>query len=320
MYLLGVSSSQVSRQFSKPNPPVITSTSIINDRTVSFSWTEGTPVPNNYPVTDVIVECDPPVKNLTIFQSGKPTIINGDFLPLTSYKFTLRAINIHGTSDKSLESDALLVVARVPIGSSSTYPATSGLALAANRPTAPSGFYWIKSASMPNPLQMYVNMTQEGGGYDFYFITNGPAHSYRYQTNGGQALGLDFVMPRSKYHWIAMYEAVRDARPAGALQDYFTTAYGVWSYTAANYAAQSVIMRNPTYYGSGTSAWQVNDGGRWWLRDTTFSEPNGDYGPQGWLGGYGIADPYTGGDMGFNDLTSNYSSGNYYLVSTNAKP
>lgn len=206
------------------------------------------------------------------------------------------------------------------IGLSSDAPAPSGYWLAQNpQPGATTtGWYWIKSASMPSPLQMYVNMTQEGGGYDFYFITNGPAHSYRYQTNGGQALGLDFVYPRSKQHWIAMYEAVRDARPSGNLQDYFTTAYGVWSNTAANYT--SVIMRNPTFYGSGTSAWQVNDGGRWWLRDTTFSEPNGDYGPQGWLGGYGIADPYTGQDMGFNDLTNNYSSGNYYLVSTNAKP
>lgn len=204
------------------------------------------------------------------------------------------------------------------LGYSAGSPAPSGYWLAQNQPGMPTGWYWIKSASMPTPLQMYVNMVQEGGGYDFYFITNGPAHSYRYQPNGGQALGLDFVYPRSKQHWLAMYEAVRDARPSGALQDYFTTAYGVWSNTAGNYT--SVIMRNPTFYGSGTSAWQVNDGGRWWLRDTTFGEPNGDYGVQGWLGGYGIADPYTLGDMGFNDLSANYSSGNYYLVSTNAKP
>jgi hypothetical protein len=206
------------------------------------------------------------------------------------------------------------------LGYSSSTPAPSGYWLAQNQPGMPTGTYWIKSPSMPNPLQMYVNMTQEGGGYDFYFITGGPSHNFRYQTNGGQALGLDFVMPRSKQHWIAMYQAVRDARPSGTIQDYFTTVYGIWSNTASNYSASGVIMRNPTFYGTGTSAWQVNDGGRWWLRDSTFGEPNGDYGPQGWLGGYGMPDPYNGEDLGFNDITPNYPSGNFYLVSTNAKP
>ena len=33
-----------------------------------------------------------------------------------------------------------------------------------------SGQYWIQSHSMPNPLQMYVDATEDGGGYDFYPI------------------------------------------------------------------------------------------------------------------------------------------------------
>jgi hypothetical protein len=78
-------------------------------------------------------------------------------------------------------------------------------------------------------------------------------------------------------------------------------------------------MRWAPFYGSGTTAWQVDDGGRWWLRNSTFGEPNGDYGPQGWLGGYTFPNLYNGEDLGFNDITSNYPTGNYYLVSTNAK-
>ena len=86
-----------------------------------------------------------------------------------------------------------------------------------------------------------------------------------------------------------------------------------------NYTA--VIMRSPAYYGTGSSAHRVKDGGRWWLRDTTFSEPNGDYGAYGLLGGYGVpAVNYDLSDLGFNDGTSNYPTGNYYLVSTNLKP
>jgi hypothetical protein len=72
---------------------------------------------------------------------------------------------------------------------------------------------------------------------------------------------------------------------------------------------------------SGSSAHRVKDGGRWWLRDNTFSEPNGDYGPNGLLGGYTEPQhPYGLTDIGFNDATSNYFTGNFYLVSTNAKP
>lgn len=203
-------------------------------------------------------------------------------------------------------------------GSSNTNPARSGLDLARNFPDKPSGFYWIQTDKMPNPLQMYVDMTEEGGGYDFYFITTGPSVNFVNVTNGGTALGLDLVMPRSKFHWRAMSNAVRDARPAGSYAEYFATTYGVYSLTPGNYT--SVIMRNPTYYGTGSSAHQVKDGGRWWLRDTTYSEPNGDYPAYGLFGGFSQpAINYNLEDLAFNDVSSGYATGNYYLVSTNAK-
>lgn len=203
-------------------------------------------------------------------------------------------------------------------GSSNTNPARSGLDLARNYPDKSSGFYWIQTDKMPNPLQMWVDMTEEGGGYDFYFITSGPSVNLVTSANGGTPLGLDLVMPRSKFHWRAMSNAVRDQRPSGAYSDYFATVYGVYTETPGNYT--SVIMRNPTYYSTGSSAHKVKDGGRWWLRDTTFSEPNGDYPAYGLLGGYGVpAVNYDLSDLGFNDISAAYFTGNYYLVSTNAK-
>jgi hypothetical protein len=87
---------------------------------------------------------------------------------------------------------------------SSSTPARSGLELAKSYPTRSSGLYWIQSEKMPNPLQMYVDMTEEGGGYDFYPITTGPTIQYPGSTHGGTPLGLDLVYPRSKFHWRAM--------------------------------------------------------------------------------------------------------------------
>lgn len=209
-------------------------------------------------------------------------------------------------------------------GSSSSRPAKSGWHLKLNYPSKPTGWYWIQSDSMPNPLQMYVDMTEEGGGYDFYFITGGPSVTTVTATNGGTSLGLDLVMPRSKFHWRAMSNAVYNARPAGSYNDYFQTVYGVYSLTPGNYT--NVIMRSSWYNPSNapaaaSTAHRVKDGGRWWLRDNTFSEPNGDYGAYGLFGGYTQPQyPYNLTDLQFNDITSNYPTGNYYLVSTNLKP
>lgn len=209
-------------------------------------------------------------------------------------------------------------------GSSSSNPAKSGWHLKLMYPSKPTGWYWIQSESMPNPLQMYVDMTEDGGGYDFYFITGGPSVNSVQSTNGGTSLGLDLVMPRSKYHWRAMSNAVYNVRPAGTYNDYFQTVYGVYSLTPGNYTG--VIMRSTWYNpanapAAGSSGHRVKDGGRWWLRDNTFSEPNGDYTAYGLLGGYTQPQyPYALTDIGFNDATGGYYTGNYYLVSTNTKP
>ena len=222
-------------------------------------------------------------------------------------------------------------------GSTAAKAATSGLQLHKDYPAYTSGWYWIKSESMPNALQMYVDMTEDDGGYDFYFITKGPSVSSVTETNGGTALGLDLVMPRSPQHWRAMVNAVQlaitnnSATYGSSLSAYFQTVYGVYNTAAGNYT--TYIMRDPTYYGTpGASnnlpanSFRVKDGGRWWLRNTTYGEPNGDYGAYGLLGGYAVTTyPYTWtapalpADLSFNDLSSNYATGNYYLVSTNVK-
>lgn len=215
-------------------------------------------------------------------------------------------------------------------GSSSTNPAPSGYWLATNLKSAlslTSGTYWIKSTTMPNALQMYVDMTQEGGGYDFYAITAGTSINYYGETHSGMALGLDLIYPRSAAHWTAMNNYVKNVL-SDSTNDYFQTCYVVYRMPGStsgslggNYTTR--IMRDSRYYGTGAPDWRTGDGGRWWLRDTTFGEPNGDYAARAWLGlgagGYTMAS-YAGGDIGFNDGTASYLTGTKYLVSTNAKP
>lgn len=212
------------------------------------------------------------------------------------------------------------------IGESSAIPAESGYVLKQMRADLPSGYYWIKNSKMPNALRMYVDMSEEGGGYDFYPMQGtGASIGFVNGTHSGIALGLDLVFPRSKDHWIAMSNFVRNVLGSTG-NEYFTTTYAVHRETSAgggsrggNYTGD--IMRNPISYGTGAPDWRVPDGGRWWLRDTTFSEPNGDYTAYNFLGGYTFPNPYTGQDIQFNDVTGqNYTTGAYYLLSTNGKP
>ncbi|MEN9330960.1 MAG: hypothetical protein RLZZ94_50, partial [Bacteroidota bacterium] len=204
----------------------------------------------------------------------------------------------------------------------------SGMQLRTDYPSYQSGWYWIKSSKMPNALEMYVDMVEDGGGYDFYIITAGPSVSTVTEVNGGTPLGLDLIMPRSKEHWKAMSNTVLQAitenkAGGGSYESFFQTAYGVYRSNGARNGGgyyNDKIMRSKFYGGTNNASdWRVKDGGRWWLRDETYGEPNGDYGPNGLLGGGGLPNPYNLTNINFNDLSNNYSTGSFYLVSTNAK-
>ena len=208
-------------------------------------------------------------------------------------------------------------------GSSPSAAAPSGYYLAQNFSYLTSGYYWIQSTAMPAPLRLYVDMTEEGGGYDFYPIQGGTSVSSINDTHSGKALGMELVMPRSKFHWRAMRNFVTNVLGSSDYT-YFSNVIGIYrSGTSVGGNYTSYIMRNPSSYGSGAPDWRVLDGGRWWLRDTTYSEPNGDYTLNGFLGNMDRGS-FSGGtydlrDLLFNDGAS-YATGGFYLVSTNAKP
>ena len=240
-----------------------------------------------------------------------------DYATLNFTSPTISAEDIYRITIESSTIESCYGATNGNDGMTAETAAESGYSLSRDCPDYESGWYWIKSNSMPNALQMYVDMTEEGGGYDFYFITGGPSVSYVTEENGGTALGLDLVMPRSKYHWRAMQNAVSTQRPTGEFWQYFGTSYGIYRATddfGGNFTSDSMNSADS----NNNRAWRVKDGGRWWLRDTPYSEPNGDYALNGFLSG-GISTGWNLEDLLFNDAGA-YGTGDFYLVSTNAKP
>ena len=180
-----------------------------------------------------------------------------------------------------------------------------------------SGLYWIQSHSMPNPLQMYVDVTEDGGGYDFYPI-NGGGRSVNYngQYHSGVDFGLDMFYGRSKFAWraAANYATIVNG---GNWPNFFVGCGAVFK-TGGGGNYTSRIMRSSDYGGNNVGSWRVPDGGKWWLRDNNHSEPNGDYAADGYLNMYGGSrnNLKNLSNIGFNDGGA-YSIGNYYLLSTN---
>ena len=194
-------------------------------------------------------------------------------------------------------------------------PAPSGFALKSNYPDLSSGYYYIKNSSMPNALQMYVDMTNDGGGFDYYPIINGTSVSYITEVHSGTSLGLDLVYPRSQGHWKSMYEFVVNVLGSTTGTYLNTTGAIIRSEGFGNYSTYT--MRDPNSYETGAPNWKVPDLGRWWLRDDRYGEPSGDYNLNGFMALYTILP--NGYISAYND-GGTQPTGNYYLVSTNGKP
>ena len=243
--------------------------------------------------------------------STRPTSPNVGFLGYNSEEEALEIYN--GTEWQSAGSAKL-------DGSSPEKASTSGLQLVTDNPGLSNGLYWIKSGNMPNALQMYVDTTYDGGGYDFYATKgSGPSVSYITDNHAGVSLGLGMWEGRSRNCWLAACNAV-NSLDSGNFNSYWEGVGHVYKPNGGgNYTG--CIMRSSYYGGNNCSDWRVATGNRWWIRDSTHSEPNGDYSGNGFQRIYSGSRPSVGNvstNMGFNDGWA-YSVGNYYLLSTNTK-
>ena len=208
-------------------------------------------------------------------------------------------------------------------GTSSTNPATSGYAIYSANPWLPNGYYWIKSNSMTNALQMYVDI--KNGGYDFYQITNGTSVNDITGVHSGKALGLELVIPRSQDSWRAIYSYVHTT--LGSNYSTWYSSFPIYNTSVANYASYAIFDQRFGNSGStagsynGAPDWRCIDGGLWYIRDIPFGEPNGNYIANAFLGPYSeITYPQwltSYGSPGYDDAGTNFSTGSTYLVSTN---
>jgi len=194
-----------------------------------------------------------------------------------------------------------------PAWGTSGKPAGSCLDLLRKRPELPTGDYYIRPVGATSTIKVYCDMTTEGGGYTFYPVASGITTRRWYENNTCKGLGMDIVYPRSKAHWDVMLKKYGSS--------YFATIPGVYKpASGGNYT--NYIMRSPEHHNGGVplNTWRVPDGGRWWMRDSKYSEPNGDYHANCWLSMY----KHVSSDIRFNDGNCNYTT-KKYICSTNDK-
>lgn len=167
-------------------------------------------------------------------------------------------------------------------------------------PAAPSGLYQITTVA--GPVEVHCDMETDGGGYTTLAIDEGARTVRSTDPNDCHDFGMDIVIPRSRAHWaslLALYDTT-----------YFTTVPGIAKPTSGG--SFTTVPMNSLEMPTG--GYQALDGRDWWMRDTPYTEPNGDYTENCWLSmTYWVLD-----DFRFNDAGCNYAT-TRYICSTNDK-
>jgi hypothetical protein len=162
-----------------------------------------------------------------------------------------------------------------------------------------------------SPLSVYCDMDTDGGEYTFYQCQGCHGKPGRAIQHGLARtctdLGLQWLVPRNYEHVCAIRsESFTFGGIVGGVVGKHNGDRGNnWTPFAFNSDTGPPLTNN----------WVAVDGGTWWLRDSSFGEPNGDYSQGAFLGG-GLQ---CNRNHHFNDVTGGYGSGSNYLCSTNDK-
>jgi hypothetical protein len=168
----------------------------------------------------------------------------------------------------------------------------------------PSGDYFITVTigAKAVRLQVWCDMQTDGGGYTMYAVRNGPRTSKASDPNGCAAIGMQIAVPRTENHFASMISKFG--------RDYFKFVPGIVGEEQGDYRAHAM----KSSVAQVNSNWKAIDGGSWFIRDTSFTEPDGHYQPGCWLS----MDGWTQGDYKFDDSNCDFSVTNY-VCSTNDK-
>jgi len=244
------------------------------------------------------------------------SVVNSTTITCTSPAYTFSAgISLtltvtNGTTSETGNSPNTIYTRRF---GESTFPCVSGNQLYNAGDTVNAGCqqYQIIPSGRGGQSQysIYVcGSNYDGGGFDMYLCQGCAGFNYFTQGNSCGGQNLSIWAPRSQPCWQAAQSiwGWTTGTGNGGLT-YVYKPNGGGNYTGGPF-------RQGNYYGSGYNDWQVIDGGRWWVRNSNHSEPNGDYDGYGGLGMYG----QSGYDMGWNDGGA-AGAGGQYICSTNAK-
>ena len=117
--------------------------------------------------------------------------------------------------------------------------------------------------------------------------------------------GLDMVVPKSREHWkllLSKYD-----------KSYFATIPGIYKPTNGG-DFRKVAMNSDAMPAGG---YRAIDGGDWWLRDTPYGEPNGNYHANCWLKARDVSNP---DDLKFDDHDCRYHTDKYVGAVPKAVP
>jgi hypothetical protein len=196
---------------------------------------------------------------------------------------------------------------------------TSCVDIRIRNPSATSGNYVIQPAGSQQTISVYCDMVTDGGGYTYYACQNCPSVSdASVSVNGCMAVGLQMVVPRTKAHWVAMFDWISSW--GGTVQSFFAAVPGIYKpgsgYGPCSGGGNGIMNSN---YCTDPNGWRALDGGKWWLMDTAFGEPNGDYTGGCLLVIWGLTYNFAANEYswGFNDGNCQASTGTRYVCSTN---
>uniref|UniRef100_A0A7S0SNI9 C-type lectin domain-containing protein n=1 Tax=Mantoniella antarctica TaxID=81844 RepID=A0A7S0SNI9_9CHLO len=173
-------------------------------------------------------------------------------------------------------------------------------------------------------------MTADGGGYDFHICDGCVSVQKTTSQNGCTPLGLQMMIPRSKAHWYAAADYV--SLTGRAMSSVFQVVPGISKPCDGRTdcdGGRGVLSSDACAASAAASecTWQATDRGRWWLRDTSYNQPSGDYARDCYLAMYDEArnwvTPWTADakePVWFNDYECNAFTGDMYMCSTNIEP